>query len=145
MKNFRKIITILLFVSTIEATTLVTVGGTAITQNDVDVIFAKELQKRTHQMSISEEQKIKKEILNKLVVETWAYNEAKKTGVLNSKEFKEEYLKRLHKIKVKLSVIFWQQNILSKITETDNNTRRRRFKEIAKKELDELQRRAIIK
>jgi len=116
MKSLTKIITTLALVSTISvAQTLVTVNGTAITQKDVDTELMNATQGRFNQVPAEKRAEFRKQVLEQLVSKELVYGDAKKTGILKSKDFKDEFAKIQNRIKKELAIQIWQKRELDKI------------------------------
>lgn len=119
MKTATKILTaILLTTSLASAKTLVTVNGTKITQNDVDTELMNATQGRFNQVPAEKRAQFRKQVLEQLVAKELVYEDAKKTGVLKSKEFKNEYKKVLERVKKDLAIQVWQKRELDKVKVT---------------------------
>lgn len=119
MKTATKILTaILLTTSLASAKTLVTVNGTEITQNDVDTELMNATQGRFNQVPAEKRAQFRKQVLEQLVAKELVYEDAKKTGVLKSKEFKNEYKKVLERVKKDLAIQVWQKRELDKVKVT---------------------------
>ena len=111
-----KILSILFVASSIlSAQTLVTVNGTKITKNDVDAILMSATQGRLNQLEPEKQMKFRKEVLQQLVAKALIYDDAKKTGVLKSKDFKTEYKKVQEKVKKEVAIQVWQQKQFEKV------------------------------
>ena len=116
MNISKKIISILFVASSIlSAQTLVTVNGTKITKSDVDAILMSATQGRMNQLEPEKQIKFRKEVLQQLVAKALIYDDAKKTGVLKSKEFKVEYKKVQEKVKKEVAIQVWQQKEFDKV------------------------------
>jgi parvulin-like peptidyl-prolyl isomerase len=116
MTKVTKILTALLITSSIAAAqTLVTVNGSAITQDDVDSALMNATQGRFNQVPADKQAQFREQVLKQLIGKELAYGDAKKTGVLKSKEFKDEYKKVQERIKKDLAIQVWQKQQLDKI------------------------------
>ena len=120
MRPVTKIITSLAILSSIAtAQTLVTVNGTAITQKEVDTELMNATQGRFNQVPAEKRAEFRKQVLEQLVAKELVYGDAKKTGVLESKDFKAEYVKVQARIKKELAIQVWQKRELDKIKISD--------------------------
>ena len=108
--------TILLTGAIASAQTLVTVNGSAITQSDVDTALMNATQGRFNQVPADKQMQFRQQTLQQLIGKELVYGDAKRTGVLESKEFKKEYVKVQQRIKKELAVQVWQKRELEKIT-----------------------------
>ena len=116
MKITTKILSALLLTTTLaSAQTLVTVDGVAITQKDVETALMNATQGRFNQVPPAKQAEFRKQVLEQLVAKELVYADAKKTGVLKSKEFKNEYAKVQERVKKELAVQVWQKKELDKI------------------------------
>ena len=116
MKTSKKIISaILLTTSILSAQTLVTVDGTNITQSDVDSALMNATQGRFNQVPPEKQVEFRRQVLEQLVAKELIYGDAKKTGILKSKDFKEEYKKVQEKVKKEIAVQIWQKQQLDKV------------------------------
>ncbi len=124
MNISKKIISILLVVSSVlSAQTLVTVNGTKITKSDVEAILMNATQGRLNQLPAEKQMNFQKEVLQQLVAKVLIYDDAKKTGVLKSKEFKAEYKKVQERVKKEVAIQIWQKSEFEKVTVSDKELR----------------------
>ena len=116
MTKMTKIVATLLLSSTlVSANTLVTVNGTKITQQDVDTELMNATQGRFNQVPADKQAEFRKQVLEQLVAKELVYEDAKKTGVLKTKDFKNEYEKVQKRVKKELAIQVWQKQQLDKI------------------------------
>lgn len=116
MKTRTKILSaILLTGSLLSAQTLVTVNGTAISQNDVDTELMNATQGRFNQVPADKQAEFRKQVLDQLVAKELVFGDAKETGILKSKEFEDEYEKVKERIKKELAIQVWQKKELDKV------------------------------
>ena len=116
MTKATKLLYTLLFASTLlSAQTLVTVNGSAITQEDVDSALMNATQGRFNQVPADKQVEFRQQVLQQLIGTELVYGDAKKTGVLNSKEFKAEYAKVQERVKKQLAIQVWQKQQLDKV------------------------------
>ncbi len=115
--NISKKIMLILFVvsSVLSAQVLVTVNGTKITKNDVDSILMNATQGRLNQLPVEKQMNFQKEVLQQLVAKVLIYDDAKKTGILKSKEFKSEYKKIQDRVKKEVAIQIWQKTEFEKV------------------------------
>lgn len=120
MKKISKIVSALLLVSTMAtAQTLVTVNGVAITQQDVDSALMNATQGRFNQVPADKQAEFRKQVLEQLIAKELVYEDAKKTGILKSKEFTDEYKKAQERVKEDLAIQVWQKKELDKVKVSD--------------------------
>ncbi|MGE4420392.1 MAG: peptidylprolyl isomerase [Sulfurimonas sp.] len=116
MKTVTKLVASLAIVSTMSmAQTLVTVNGTAITQEDVDKELMNATQGRLNQVPQEKQAEFRKQVLEQLVAKELVYDDAKKTGLLNSPDFKERYEEVISRIKKEVAIQVWQKREFDKI------------------------------
>lgn len=115
-----KIVSALLLVSTMAAAqTLVTVNGKAITQKDVDSALMNATQGRFNQVPEDKQAEFRKQVLEQLIAKELVYEDAKKTGILKSKDFTDEYVKAQERVKEDLAIQVWQKRELDKVKVSD--------------------------
>ena len=120
MNKAIKLLATLMFSATIVgAQTLVTVNGADITQNDVDTELMQATQGRFNEVPADKQIEFRKQVLQQLIAKELVYSDAKKTGVLNSKEFKDEYKNILEIAKKNVAIQVWQKQQLDKIKVSD--------------------------
>lgn len=107
---------VFLTASIASAEVLVTVNGTDITRKMVNETLMQATQGRLNQVPQDKLQELGEQVLNNLVQEELIYGDAKKTGILKSKEFKEAYKKSLERIKKMIAIQVWQKKQIDKIT-----------------------------
>jgi peptidyl-prolyl cis-trans isomerase C len=116
MTKMTKIVATLLLTSTlVSATTLITVNGTQITQQDVDTALMNATQGRFNQVPADKQAEFRKQVLEQLIAKELVFGDAKKTGVLKSKDFKSEYAKVQDRVKKELAIQVWQKQQLDKV------------------------------
>jgi len=104
-----------------SATTLVTVNGKAITQKDVDSELMQATQGRFGQVPPEKQAQFRQQVLQQLVGKELIYGDAKKTGILTSKEYKEEYKKLEERMKKELAIQVWQKKQLEAVKVSDKD------------------------
>ena len=120
MNKITKIVaTILIASSIISASTLVTVDGKKITQEDVDTALMNATQGRFNEVPADKQAEFRKQVLEQLIAKELVYGDAKKTGVLKSNDFKIEYTKVQERVKKELAIQVWQKQLLNEIKITD--------------------------
>ncbi|ADN09721.1 peptidylprolyl isomerase [Sulfurimonas autotrophica] len=106
---------LLLTGSIASAKTLVTVNGKAITQQDVDTELMNATQGRFNQVPADRQAAFRQQVLQQLIGKELIYNDAKKSGIINSKEYKSEYKKLEQRMKKELAIQVWQKKLLDSI------------------------------
>jgi len=116
MTKMTKIIATILMMSTIVgATTLVSVNGTQITQDDVNAALMNATQGRVDQIPADKQAEFRKQVLEQLIAKELVYSDAKATGVLKTKDFENEYAKVQERVKKELAIQVWQKQQLDKV------------------------------
>ncbi len=106
---------LLLTGSIVSAKTLVTVNGKAITQQDVDTELMNATQGRFNQVPADRQAAFRQQVLQQLIGKELIYDDAKKSGIINSKEYKSEYKKLEQRMKKELAIQVWQKKLLDSI------------------------------
>lgn len=122
MKISKKILLgALLTGSLASALTLATVNGVKITGNDVDSALMNATQGRFNQVPMEKQAELRKQMLEQLIAKELVFEDAKKTGVLKSNDFKTEFQKVQDRIKRELAIQVWQKKLLDqvKVSTTD--------------------------
>jgi len=110
MKLATKFLSALLITGVVaSANTLVTVNGTTISQEDVDRELMNATQGRFNQVPLEKQAQFRQQVLQQLIGKEIIYGDAKKTGILNSKEYKDEYKKLEERMKKELAIQVWQK------------------------------------
>ena len=109
----------LLAYTLVGAQTLVTVNGIAISQADVDDALMQATQGRFNQVPQDKQAEFRKQVLEQLIAKELVFDDAKKTGILKSKEFKDEYVKIQERVQKELAIQVWQKRELDKVKVTD--------------------------
>jgi len=119
MKLVTKVVTTIAVLSTLSlAQTLVSVNGKAITDEEVNAELMQATQGRFNQVPPEKQRQFRQQVLEQLVAKELIYGDAKKTGVMDSKQFKTEYKKVQERVKKELAIQVWQKQQLDKITIT---------------------------
>jgi len=116
MKKVTQLAASLAIVSTMSmAQTLVTVNGTAITQEDVDKELMTATQGRLNQVPPEKQAEFRKQVLEQLIAKELVYDDAKKSGLLEAADFKERYEEVTSRIKKEVAIQVWQKREFDKI------------------------------
>ncbi|SFV58421.1 Foldase protein PrsA precursor [hydrothermal vent metagenome] len=106
---------LLLTSSMASAQTLATVNGKAITDADVNTELMSATQGRVNQIPADRLEMFKKQVLQQLISKEIIFDDAKKSGILKSPEYKEEYNKLLTRMKKELAIQVWQKKLADSI------------------------------
>ena len=124
MKVITKIATSLLLTSSLSfAATLATVDGTKISDEDVNNALMQATQGRLAQLPADKQQQLKKQFLEELIAKQVIYEDAKKKGITNSKEYKDQLEKIIESIKKDLAIKLWQKKLFEDIKISDKELR----------------------
>jgi len=116
MNRVTKFLSVILLSSVVvSATTLVTVNGNAITQKDVDTELMNATQGRFGQVPPAKQAQFRQQVLQQLIGKELIYDDAKKTGILKSQDYKDEYKKLELRMKKELAIQVWQKKQLNSI------------------------------
>jgi len=117
MKSVTKLVSSLALLSamSLSAQTLVSVNGTEITQQDVDKELMAATQGRFNQVPAEKQAEFRKQVLEQLVAKELVYDDAKKTGVLTSPEYKEKYEEVTQRVQKEIAIQVWQKREIDKI------------------------------
>jgi len=112
MKKSKIVIASLLLVGSLaSAKTLATVNGENISQKDVTTALQMVTKGAYQQLSPKDKTIYKQRMLDELIKREVIFSDAKKSGILKSKEFKSE----LEKLKKALAIQLWQQHLKNSI------------------------------
>jgi len=106
---------VLLTTSIASAQALVTVNGKEISQKDVETALMNATQGRFNQVPPEKQAQFRKQVLEQLVGRELVYQDSKKTGIIKSKEFKEEYKKVQEILKKDIAIQIWKKKLAEKI------------------------------
>ncbi len=116
MKIAIKLLSALLITGAVaSAQTLVTVNGKAITQQEVDAELMQATQGRFNQVPADKQAQFRQQVLQQLIGKEIIYDDAKKSGILKSREYKEQYKKLEQRMKKELAIQVWQKKVLDSI------------------------------
>ncbi len=122
MKNITKIISGVVVASTLSfGSTLAVVNGKKITDQDVNDALMSATQGRLMQIPASKREQLKKQFLDEMISKELIYEDAKKKGITNSKEYKDQLNKILSSIKRDLAIRLWQKKEFEAIKISDKD------------------------
>lgn len=120
MKIAVKLAATLAVLATISnAQTLVTVNGTPITAQDVDKELMVATQGRAGQIPSEKQGEFRKQVLEQLVARELVFDDAKKSGILDSDEYKKRYEEVTQRIQKEVAIQIWQKREIDKIKISD--------------------------
>jgi len=115
-----------------SAKTLVTVNGKPITQEEVDQELMQATQGRFNQLPADRQDLFRQQFLQQLIGKELIYDDAKKSGITKSAEYKREYKKLEARMKKELAIQVWQKKLLDSIKISNKE-----LKDYYKKNIDE--------
>jgi len=115
-----------------SAKTLVSVNGKPITQEEVDQELMQATQGRFNQVPAERQAAFRQQVLQQLIGKELIYDDAKKTGITKSAEYKREYKKLEKRMKKELAIQVWQKKLLDSIKISNKE-----LKDYYKKNIDE--------
>ena len=115
-----------------SAKTLVTVNGKPITQEAVDQELMQATQGRFNQVPADRQAAFRQQVLQQLIGKELIYDDAKKSGITKSAEYKKEYKKLEQRMKKELAIQVWQKKLLDSIKISNKE-----LKDYYKKNIDE--------
>jgi len=116
----------------VSAKTLVTVNGKPITQEEVDQELMQATQGRFNQVPADRQAAFRQQVLQQLIGKELIYDDAKKSGITKSAEYKSEYKKLEQRMKKELAIQVWQKKVLDGIKISNKE-----LKDYYKKNIDE--------
>jgi len=115
-----------------SAKTLVSVNGKPITQEEVDQELMQATQGRFNQVPADRQAAFRQQVLQQLIGKELIYDDAKKSGITKSAEYKKEYKKLEQRMKKELAIQVWQKKVLDGIKISNKE-----LKDYYKKNIDE--------
>ncbi|QOP46237.1 peptidylprolyl isomerase [Sulfurimonas paralvinellae] len=115
-----------------SAKTLVSVNGKPITQEEVDQELMQATQGRFNQVPADRQAAFRQQVLQQLIGKELIYDDAKKSGITKSAEYKSEYKKLEERMKKELAIQVWQKKLLDSIKISNKE-----LKDYYKKNMDE--------
>jgi parvulin-like peptidyl-prolyl isomerase len=99
----------LLSATIVNATVLATVNGDNITSDEVNRVLIEGTQGRFDSLPADKQNELRQRIIEGMVTQQLVFDDAQKTGILESKEYKSEYQKLAERMKVQLAAKVWEQ------------------------------------
>ena len=95
--------------SVVNATVLATVNGSAITSDEVNKVLAEGTQGRFDTLPADKQSELRQRIIEGMVAQELVFEDAKKTGILETKEYKQEFQVLMERMKMQLAAKVWEQ------------------------------------
>lgn len=92
-----------------SAAVLATVNGDEITSDEVNKVLIEGTQGRLDSLSADKQNELRHRIIEGMIVQNLIYDDAQKTGILDSKEYKQELETTIDRLKVQLAAKVWEQ------------------------------------
>jgi len=92
-----------------SAAVLATVNGDEITSDEVNKVLIEGTQGRLDSLSADKQNELRHRIIEGMNVQNLIYDDAQKTGILDSKEYKQELESTIDRLKVQLAAKVWEQ------------------------------------
>ncbi len=119
-----KLMSVSLLLSTVvSATTLATVNGKKITSDEVNKILLEGTQGRFMSLPKEKQDELQKRVVDGIITQELVFADAKKNGVLESAEYKEELADITERIEKQLAAKVWEQQELAKVEVSDKEKR----------------------
>jgi peptidyl-prolyl cis-trans isomerase C len=103
------ILGLLLSASSASAAVLATVNGDEITTEEVTKVLMEVTQGRFDSLPADKQNELRQRIIEGMIAQELVYDDAKRSGVLESKEYKQELEALVSKLKVQLAAKVWEQ------------------------------------
>lgn len=101
---------LLLSAPMVSAAVLATVNGDEITSEEVTKVLMEGTQGRFDTLPADKQNELRQRIIEGMIAQELVYDDAQRTGVLESKEYKQELQQLLDRMKVQLAAKVWEQN-----------------------------------
>ncbi len=111
----KKVILAIAVAGAAYAGTVVTVNGKKITDQEVQEVLMQGTQGRFDQLPADKKQELSQRVIDGLISQELVYSDAKKQGVLESTEYKNELAKVMERIQVQLASKVWEKRQFEKI------------------------------
>ncbi len=111
----KKIILAIAAAAAVYAGTVVTVNGKNITAAEVQEVLMQGTQGRFEQLPPEKQNELSQRVVDGLISQELIYADAKKEGVLNSAEYKQELAKVMERVEVQLASKVWEKRQFDKV------------------------------
>jgi len=125
MNTSVKIIALSALVATLSfAETIATVNGTNITSEDVNKVLMEGTQGRFNTLPAQKQVELTKRVVDGMVSQELVFSDAKKSGVLKSKEYKAELKLVMARIEKQLAAKVWEKQQFDKVKVSDKDVQK---------------------
>ena len=100
---------LLLSAPIVSASVLATVNGDEITSEEVNKVLMEGTQGRFDSLPADKQNELRQRIIEGMIAQELVYDDAQKTGVLDSKDYKQEFDALVDRLKVQLAAKVWEQ------------------------------------
>ncbi len=111
----KKVILAIAVASAAYAGTVVTVNGKKITDQEVQEVLMQGTQGRFDQLPPEKKEELSQRVIDGLISQELVFSDAKKQGILESTEYKNELAKVMERIQVQLASKVWEKRQFDKI------------------------------
>ncbi|MBE0498381.1 MAG: peptidyl-prolyl cis-trans isomerase [Campylobacterales bacterium] len=111
----RKIILAMAATAVVYAGTVVTVNGKNITEAEVQEVLMQGTQGRYDQLPPEKQSELSQRVIDGLISQELIYADAKKEGVLEAAEYKQELAKVMERVEVQLASKVWEKRQFDKV------------------------------
>ena len=112
---FKVLITTALLSSMAAASIVATVDGTQITSDEVNQVLMEGTQGRFNTLPKAKQDELRKRIVEGMIAQELVYADAKKSGVLTSKEYKDELAEVMKRVEKQLATKVWEKQQFDKV------------------------------
>lgn len=125
MKLALKVLVSTALLSSIASAAIVaTVNGTQITTDEVNQVLMEGTQGRFNTLPKEKQDELRKRIVEGMIAQELVYDDAKKSGVLKSKEYEAELKEVMVRVEKQLASKVWEKQQFDKIVLTDSEVRK---------------------
>ncbi|WP_345977251.1 peptidylprolyl isomerase [Sulfurimonas sp. HSL3-7] len=121
---FKVLITTALLSSMAAASIVATVDGTQITSDEVNQVLMEGTQGRFNTLPKAKQDELRKRIVEGMIAQELVYADAKKSGVLTSKEYKDELAEVMKRVEKQLASKVWEKQQFDKIKVSDTEIKK---------------------
>ncbi len=114
--RFKALAVALLLGSMANAATIATVNGVSISEEEVNQVLMEGTQGRFNQLPPEKQNELRSRIIDGMITQELVYADAKKMGVLESKEYKDELAAVMQRIERQLAAKVWEKQQFDKIS-----------------------------
>jgi parvulin-like peptidyl-prolyl isomerase len=113
------LVTTALLSSMAAASIVATVNGTQISSDEVNQVLMEGTQGRFNTLPKEKQDELRKRIIEGMISQELVYDDAKKSGVLTSQEYKDELIEVMKRVEKQLASKVWEKQQFDKIEVSD--------------------------